>query len=210
MYRAGAVVIGEPRFRPGAEPGSKTDGHPTLSLQAGQDIPTPHLGPADREAAGPAEPDGIQRRGGGYRRRPPAYTSKWGAQHWLGPLGDVPTRRSYRSSRSVGGDRQTRGDSDSDSSDGTQAFEPHLWMRNELLRVSLLKGPCQSWLLACPTTRTTKESEPNGHEATIEGPHRADLERWQSDTVSTASEGNHATQDRSEPPTERSSLSLSV
>ena len=48
-------------------------------------VVTPDGNPAGPPVPGPAGPDGRQQRPGGHRTDP-AYTSRWGAEHWLGPL----------------------------------------------------------------------------------------------------------------------------
>ena len=77
-----------PRLRRPARGGSGAIRAPPLTGQARQDLPPPRRRTPDREVPGPARPDGDEQRVA-VIAVDPAYTSRWGAEHWLDPLQQI-------------------------------------------------------------------------------------------------------------------------
>ena len=74
-----------PRLRRRPRRGTRATRQPPLARQPRQGLPAAGLRHPHRQVPGPAGPDGRQR-GLPVIVVDPAYTSRWGAEHWLRPL----------------------------------------------------------------------------------------------------------------------------
>ena len=96
-----------PGLRRGPGRGTRAAREPALARQEGTRASAAPSGHPHREIPRPAGPDGRQRRACTVIVIDPAYTSRWGAGHWLRPAAGAPPEGD-RSPRGSAGDRATR------------------------------------------------------------------------------------------------------